>query len=188
MKPSRTGRVFQHYGFSSRAPGGAEVIIINEGNHLISIAEDDRRYRIGIEGGEVCIYSDEGDHIRLKRDKEIYIKSGNKLTAEIENEVDITTKVANVTASDHVTVTSPNVNVIAATKITCTTPEMEVTGSLRIGGGIWAGTGGAGDLHVNGDVYDRRRSMEADRGIYDQHGHPDPQGGNTSPPDHLQGG
>lgn len=178
----------QHYGFTSRPLGGAEAVVINEGNHFLMIASDDRRYRIGIENGEVCVYTDEGDHIRFKRGKEIYVKSGNKLTAEIENEVDVTTKVAKVTASDHVTVTSPNVNVVASSKIMCATPEMEITGDLRIGGGIWAGTGGAGDLRVNGNVYDFRRSMEADRTIYDAHGHPDPQGGTTSPPDHLQGG
>jgi hypothetical protein len=41
-----------------------------------------------------------GDQIRLKRDKEIYVKSGNKLTAEVENEVTVTAKTATVTSSD----------------------------------------------------------------------------------------
>jgi phage gp45-like len=101
---------FQHYGFSSRPLAGAEAIIIKEGNHIVMIASDDRRYRIALEDGEACIYTDEGDHIRLKRGKEIYIKSGNKLTAEIENEVNITTKVAVVTASTSCQVNSPLIN------------------------------------------------------------------------------
>jgi len=78
-----------HYGLTSRPLPGAEVIVINEGNNYVAIASDDRRYRIGIEEGEVCIYTDEGDHIRLKRNKEIYVKSGGKVTIEAESEVTI---------------------------------------------------------------------------------------------------
>lgn len=36
-----------------------------------------------------------------------------------------------------------------------------------------------GDLHVNGDVYDRHGSLNRLRGNYDAHTHPDPQGGTT---------
>jgi phage baseplate assembly protein V len=100
---------FQHYGFTSRPKEGAEIIIIREGNHIIAIASDDRRYRIALEDGEVAIYTDEGDKIHLKRDRTIEIVSGNKLIATVENEVDITTKVAKVTASESCTVESPSI-------------------------------------------------------------------------------
>ncbi len=36
-----------------------------------------------------------------------------------------------------------------------------------------------GDLHVEGDVYDRHGSLDRLRGHYDQHTHPDPQSGET---------
>ena len=36
-----------------------------------------------------------------------------------------------------------------------------------------------GDLHVNGDVYDRHGSLDRLRGNYNAHAHPDPQGGIT---------
>ena len=36
-----------------------------------------------------------------------------------------------------------------------------------------------GDLHVNGDVYDRHGSLDRLRGNYDAHTHPDAQGGST---------
>lgn len=36
-----------------------------------------------------------------------------------------------------------------------------------------------GDLHVNGDVYDRHGSLDRLRGAYNAHAHPDPQGGVT---------
>lgn len=58
--------IFQHYGFTSSPLSGAEAIILREGNHIIMIASDDRRYRLAIEEGEVAIYTHEGDHIHFK--------------------------------------------------------------------------------------------------------------------------
>lgn len=63
----------QHYGFASRPKNGAEGIVIQEGNHLVMIADDDRRYRIALEDGEVAIYTDQGDKVHLKRDHNIDI-------------------------------------------------------------------------------------------------------------------
>jgi len=48
---------FQHYGYTSRPLPGAEAIIIQEDNHIIMIASDDRRYRIGFRGRRgLCLY------------------------------------------------------------------------------------------------------------------------------------
>jgi phage gp45-like len=75
-----TGReAFQHYGFTSRAKAGAEAIVVRNGNIFISIAEDDRRYRLAVAEGEVALYSDEGDKILLKRGRNIEITSGTKV-------------------------------------------------------------------------------------------------------------
>jgi phage gp45-like len=101
---------FQHYGFTSRPKPDAELIIIQEDNHYVAIASDDRRYRIALEEGEVAIYTDEGDKIHLMRDKTIHIVSGNKLIADVTNEVDITTIKAVVTASESCQVNSPIIN------------------------------------------------------------------------------
>ena len=65
--------MFQHYGFSSSPPAGAEAILIRSGNHIVSVAEDDRRCRIDVAGGEVAIYSDEGDFVHLKRGRVVEI-------------------------------------------------------------------------------------------------------------------
>ncbi len=64
---------FQHYGFSSAPLAGAEVIIMREGNHIVIVAEDDRRYRLAVGGGEVALYSHEGDHVHLKSGRVVEI-------------------------------------------------------------------------------------------------------------------
>jgi Bacteriophage Mu Gp45 spike protein len=58
---------FQHYGFASRPPSGVEGIVIQEGNHLVMIAEDDRRYRIALEDGESALYNSDGDKVHLMK-------------------------------------------------------------------------------------------------------------------------
>ena len=117
---------FQHYGFTSRPLSGAEAIINKEGNHIIMIASDDRRYRLAIEAGEVCLYTDEGDHIRFKRGKEIYIKSGNKLKADIENDVEVNTKRLNANASESATIATALLIANASTSVTVTTPKCQI--------------------------------------------------------------
>lgn len=118
---------FQHYGFTSRPLSGAEGIIIKEGNHIIMIASDDRRYRIALLDGEVCIYTDEGDFIRFKRGKEIYIKSGNKLKADIENDVEVNTKRALVAASESATVQTVNAIITASTMCQINSPQVNLS-------------------------------------------------------------
>ncbi|WP_028318967.1 phage baseplate assembly protein domain-containing protein [Desulfobulbus elongatus] len=66
---------FQHYGFTSRPLAGAEGVLIKEGNHIVMVASDDRRYRIAVADGEVAIYTDEGDHVHLKRGRVVEIET-----------------------------------------------------------------------------------------------------------------
>jgi phage gp45-like len=120
---------FQHYGFTSRPQTGAEIIIIREGNHIIAVASDDRRYRLAVENGEVAIYTDEGDKVHLKRGNNIEVVCGNKLTATVENEVDITTKVAKLTASTSCEVDSPAVTINAVTGCIINSPSVQLGGS-----------------------------------------------------------
>jgi phage gp45-like len=120
---------FQHYGLTSRPLPGAEIIIIREGNHIIAIGSDDRRYRLAVEEGEVALYTDEGDKIHLKRDKTIHIVSGNKLIADIANEVDINTKVAKIAATTSCDVTSPVITINAAISCGVTSPAVTINAS-----------------------------------------------------------
>lgn len=71
--------MFQHYGFTSSPQNGAEGVLLGAGNVLYLVAEDDRRYRVTLQQGEVAIYTDEGDKIHFKRGKSIEIISGAKV-------------------------------------------------------------------------------------------------------------
>jgi len=93
--------LFQHYGVASRPLPGSEgiMLFIGGADNGVVIATEDRRYRIVLEHGEVALYSDEGDKVHLKRNKEIHIKSGNAVTVEATNEVDVIAPVVNLGAA-----------------------------------------------------------------------------------------
>jgi phage baseplate assembly protein V len=74
---------FQQYGFTSVPHPGAEAITLSVGghrSHTVVINVDDRRYRLkGMKGGEVALYTDEGDYIHFQRGKIVKMKAGNEL-------------------------------------------------------------------------------------------------------------
>lgn len=74
---------FQHYGFTSHPLPGAEGIALSvaaSSDHTVVINIDDRRYRLkGLVGGEVALYTDEGDKIHFKRGNVIQIVAATKL-------------------------------------------------------------------------------------------------------------
>lgn len=78
---------FQPYGFSASPLPGAEGVLLAFGghaDHAVVIAVGDRRYRLrNLEAGEVAIYTDEGDEIRIKRGGTVEVKASTqvKLTA-----------------------------------------------------------------------------------------------------------
>jgi len=107
----------QHYGFTSRPKAGAEAVIFRDGENIIMIASDDRRYRIALEEGEVALYTDEGDKIHFKRNKEILISTSNKLTIDAANETVINTKEAQINCTANATVTATGQATINAATI-----------------------------------------------------------------------
>ncbi|WP_088147067.1 phage baseplate assembly protein V [Achromobacter denitrificans] len=62
---------FEPYGWSSHPHPGAEAVVAFVGgdrSHGVALCVADRRYRlVGLEQGEVAIFSDEGDSVVLKR-------------------------------------------------------------------------------------------------------------------------
>ncbi|MEX5343023.1 phage baseplate assembly protein V [Pseudomonas sp. I2] len=86
------GELAQHYGFTSAPLAGADFIALPIGGnskHVVVIATEDARYRLKVKDGEVALYSDEGDHIHLKRGRVIevvtdtfLVKAGTKVRFE----------------------------------------------------------------------------------------------------------
>lgn len=76
----------QQYGFTSAPKVGAEAVVLFVGgrrDHGLVIAVDDRRYRLtGLKEGEVAIYTDEGDHVVIKRGGTIEVKAATKLVVD----------------------------------------------------------------------------------------------------------
>ena len=166
----------QHYGYTSRPLPGAELIILREGNNIIAVASDDRRYRISLENGEVALYTDEGDKIHLKRGRIIEITGGEKVV--------VSTKVAEINASVSATITSPEVTVVASTKVILDTPMTEITGELAVtGAATFAATlVASGALSSAVSISDPTGSMGTMREIYNNHTPPEngTGGGTTS--------
>jgi len=76
MNDDETKSEIEHlepYGFTAAPLAGAEAVagyFDGDKSHGVVLVVSDRRYRItGLESGEVCIYTDEGDNITLKRGK-----------------------------------------------------------------------------------------------------------------------
>lgn len=74
---------WQNYGFTSHPVPGAEAVALSVAgsrDHVIVVAVDDRRYRLkGLAEGEVAIYTDEGDHIVIKRGGTIEVVAATKV-------------------------------------------------------------------------------------------------------------
>ena len=173
---------FQHYGFTSRPLQGAECVWMREGNHIVAIASDDRRYRVEIEEGAVALYDDQGQKVLLGRDNTMEIVCTGTLTASVADDATVTAgqsitataplvhveaDEAEVEATTSVTVTSPEVTVVAETKVTLDTPLVECTQDLSVGGSLSV----TGDIEAGGDVSDGTRSMALGRQFYNSHYH-----------------
>lgn len=102
------GELFQHYGFTSGPLAGAEYIAIPVGgnsNHVVVVASEDARYRLSVKDGEVAIYTDEGDHIHLKRGRLIEVVTDTlvvKASAKVRFETPVIEATGRVQADDNI--------------------------------------------------------------------------------------
>ena len=122
---------FQEYGFTSVPKAGAEAIAAAIGGargHLVAIAVDDRRYRMqDMQPGEVALYTDEGDYIKLSRGRIIQVVAG----AEVD-------------------VTAPTIKFTASNSMTFDTPQAHFTGAVAPDGDMVA-EGTSGHTHTHPD-------------------------------------
>ena len=98
---------FQNYGLTSVPHAGAEALVVFAGglrSHGVVLAVEDRRYRLtGLEDGEVALFDDIGNVIKLGRDA-ISVTAVTRLTVEAPA-IEVTCDTADVTA-DRVTIAS----------------------------------------------------------------------------------
>lgn len=94
---------FQNYGLTSVPHAGAEALVVFAGglrSHGVVLAVEDRRYRLtGLEDGEVALFDDLGNVIKLGRDA-ISVTATTRLTVDAPT-VEV--------SADSVTVTSDNI-------------------------------------------------------------------------------
>lgn len=143
---------FEPYGFTSEPFTGAETLTMSiDGDrcHTIAICVADRRYRLkGLKDGEVAIFDDQGQKVKLSRDG-----------IDVETPKDIRVNVsgnATVNVAKQTTLTCPTVTANASKGITFNTPILKVSGLIQGSGGLTiSGGGGAkvdGSLKTTGDV------------------------------------
>ena len=139
---------YQHYGFSSHPHPGAEAIVLAIGgsrDHLVTIADGDRRYRIINQApGEVAVHTDEGDTIILKRGKVI----------------EITTDTLRINAAVAVEINTVTMQINADTACHIDAPLTDATGAVQAGLDITDRTGLTGGS-----------TMNALRTVYNGHDH-----------------
>lgn len=166
---------FQQYGFASVPLEGAEGITVFLGgdrDNGVTIATEDGRYRLKkMEGGEVALYTDEGDVLHFKRNRTIYIETENlEAVASKTAKLDTGTLEANATISA----------TIAAPLVTIDAPQVNMSGNLTVAGvitgasvaalGIVA-TGPAGVADVTGPMATIRADLEDLNSAYGPHVH-----------------
>lgn len=111
--------VMHFYGVASHQPIGTDATALfcsgQRGNGVI-IATGNQKYRLrNLQPGEIALYTDEGDYVKLARGKIIEVNAGSACN--------ITTQNVTVTASDTVTVK-------ATTKMRVESPRLECTGEI----------------------------------------------------------
>lgn len=115
----------QNYGFTSHPLDGSDAVIISVAGsreQCVAIVVDDRRYRLSLEKGEVAMFDDQGNTIKILRDK-------IQINAVVECEIIAPT--VRVTADDCII-----------------TANTQITGNVNIDGNITS-TGTVKNNNVN---------------------------------------
>lgn len=133
---------FEPYGFTAHSLPGAEAVlgfIGGDRSHCVAVVVTDRRYRpTDLLAGEVCLFTDEGDEIRLKRGRIISVTAGSKLE-----------------------VTAPEAVFNCSASVTLNTPKVFATGDIEAQGHIRDGTGTMQSMR---DTYNNHDHPENDAG------------------------
>lgn len=116
----------QNYGLTSVPPVGSVATLLFVGgdrSNGIVISAENRKFRLkGLQAGEVALYTDEGDEIRLKRGHEIAVKTSKFVIDAAEIDLNGAVKVAqtlevagNITGKGEVADKTGNLTAIRST-------------------------------------------------------------------------
>lgn len=157
------------YGFTSNPPAGAEGVILNVAGQrgaAVGLNFGNRSVRVtGLKSGEVCIFTDEGDKITLKRDRHMEVKTLH-LLVKAEEDIAMETKTYTVKASGGVAYQTPSYQLGGTGGCAAAiSANMAITGNTTQNGSITStGDQVAGGISQTG------------------HTHPGCQGGSTGAP------
>ena len=157
------------YGFTSNPPAGAEGVILNVAGQrgaAVGLNFGNRSVRVtGLKSGEVCIFTDEGDKITLKRDRHMEVETLH-LLVKAEEDIAMETKTYTVKASGGVAYQ---------------TPSYQLGGTGGCAAAISANMAITGNTTQNGSITSTGDQMAG--GISQTgHTHPGCQGGSTGAP------
>lgn len=175
--------LFQHFGFTSAPPAGAQLVVLPLGHRTsaaVLVASEHGDYRFTLDAdGEACLYNQWGDFVHMRADRTIHLQAQAKVlidTDEVEinaaSSVVINTADMTVNASGSVSLNTPTV---AASDDVTVGATLDVAESIAAGTSIDAGT----DITAVGQIADSAgaKTMSGMRGIFDAHTHPE----NNSP-------
>ena len=132
------------YGFTSSPLPGAEGVVLNVAGQrgaCVAVNFGNRGVRVtGLKSGEVCIYTDEGDKITLKRDRHVEIETLH-LAIKAQEDVTVETQSYTVKATQGVTYQTPAFGLGGAGGgcAASITADMSVTGAVTTTGDTTAG-------------------------------------------------
>lgn len=111
--------LFQHYGFTSTPLPGTMAIVLPIGGrtaHGIIVATEHGSYRLkGLLSGEVALYTDEGDHVILKRGRVI----------------EVTTETFRVNAGAAIELNAPTITGNASGSVAFNTPVVNASVDIK---------------------------------------------------------
>ena len=157
------------YGFTSNPPAGAEGVILNVAGQrgaAVGLNFGNRSVRVtGLKNGEVCIFTEEGDKITLKRDRHMEVETLH-LLVKAEEDIAMETKTYTVKASGGVAYQTPSYQLGGTGGCAAAiSANMAITGNTTQNGSITStGDQVAGGISQTG------------------HTHPGCQGGSTGAP------
>ncbi len=137
---------YQDYGFTSVPIVGMETLVVfcgGDRSNGVVVAVGDRKFRLKeMQPGEVALYTDEGDIIKLARGRKIQV-STTHLEVTAAEDIAYNTKNMNINATESVNITTPVIN--ASQNISAGGEVNDKTGTMTAMRGVYNGHTHPGD-------------------------------------------